>query len=127
MTIAARIIPALMLAVLLQGFASRALASEQPISTPTATVSTTVEDDILWLTADVAEADETIRIKILAPAAKQGRRSLWQVCEFGSTGNGEYRCGIDVGPGSNASKRDGAWIAKLFIGSDVVARARFTL
>lgn len=124
MSIILRLIPAAIIVAFVLLITPPALASTDASGSR---LTQAIEDEIMWLSANVADTNETIRIKIFTPAREDGRRTLWQVCKFGSTGQGEYRCGIDVAPGSLAEKRQGAWIAKLFIGSELVARTKFFL
>ena len=124
MSVILRLIPAAIIVAFVLLITPPALASTDASGT---TLTRAIDDEIMWLSANVADANKTIRIKIFSPAKKDGHRALWQVCKFGSTGHGEYRCGIDVAPGSLAEERQGAWVAKLFIGSELIARSRFSL
>ena len=126
MSLASRIVITTMAIVSLLGLVGSTPAAAAQIEP--ASITTTIDTaDIMWFGAQVSEARETIRTKIFAPESKQGHRRLWQVCSFNFSGSGEYRCGIDVAAGSYAAKRDGTWIAKLFVDSKLVARAAFSL
>lgn len=89
---------------------------------PAITITTVVENDILWFETEVDAAfDGKLRTKILAPKRHGGHR-VWQTCSFHDSGAGVYRCGIDIADGSMAKEVGGKWVVKAIVGSEQLAR-----
>lgn len=112
-------------AAMLALFAPAAFAA---VPDETVAITTTVEQDILWFDVSVSGVshDEMV-LKIFVPKKGGSGRLLWQRCSFPIQGDGTYRCGIDVGEGSAAEQRGGLWVARAFVGGDLVAKARYRL
>jgi hypothetical protein len=65
----------------------------------------------IWIDTYVPElADADLEIRLKAPRPN-GRRFLWQKCEFDYAGGGRYSCGFRTGPGESASHYPGLWAA----------------
>lgn len=86
-------------------------------------VGHTVVDDVLWVDASIKDAPvERVVIKVTA-----SRRGPSQVCKLAFTGEGIYRCGIEVGDGSARDRAADTWRATVLLDGEVVASARIRL
>lgn len=90
-----------------------------------ASVALRQEEGITW--ADATSAGGSLRVVFMAPRLKSDGREAWQSCRFSDTEASTYSCGIDTSAGSLASRRQGAWVVKVFIGETLATRTTFTL
>ena len=105
-------------------FAAPAMAE----TLPTAEVTQSSDNGIVWFEANVAEAEGSqVVTKIFAPNAKGSKQSLWQRCNFSFSGAGTYRCGIDMSAGSLASERNGVWTVRVISAETVLTQSNFRL
>ncbi len=119
-------------ALLLTGFVLTALLSASAALAATAprpTITVTVKDEVLWVAADLdgAENNGDVELRLMAPKRSDAARSLFQTCRFSFSDAADYRCGVDVAAGSHALRREGAWVAKLVVGGDLVAKQKFSV
>lgn len=110
-------------------FALLSVGSPVAASTPSATVALDRDGDVLWAVADVSSGvATTVKIKFLAPRRDDpAKRELWQVCKLPYSGAGQYRCGIDISPGSAARQRSGSWVVKVLLDKTLAAKLKFSL
>jgi hypothetical protein len=63
----------------------------------------------VWIDTYVPQlADVDLQVSLKAPR-RNGRRFLWQKCEFEYSGAGRYSCGFRTGRGQDASRYPGTW------------------
>lgn len=101
----------------------------QASDTPTVEVgpSTEVrrEPGKIWIDTYVPElAAADLQVNLRAPRGN-GRRFLWQKCEFDYSGGGRYSCGFRTGRGESASHYPGVWAAVARIDGERVTLETF--
>ncbi len=118
-----RLLPRIVLAVT----AAIAMLSGQARATETVEAESRRDGHILWVEVATPGSEEKLQYQVYSPGkGNDPHGGLWQKCTFSDTSAATYRCGLDVGQGSAAARKDGRWLARAVIGGVVEDRVRFS-